>query len=71
MAENFIPLEHKVCPKCGDEMNKTGVPVAIPRYTHEGVRFMRDKSPAISQSDVFPLEMYHCNNCRLVELYAG
>ncbi len=71
MSENTVPMERRTCPKCSDSMNKVGVPVALPQSLHEGTRKVGDPTPAISLSSVFPVDMYWCEGCRFVELYAG
>ena len=71
MTPKATPTERKVCPKCSDSMHKLDVLTAIPQYIHEGARMFSDKTPAISLSSVFPVEMYMCESCRFVELYAA
>lgn len=62
--------ERKTCPKCSDDMNKVDVQVALPQNLREGVRLSSDKTPVISLTRALPADMYYCENCRFIELYA-
>jgi len=64
-------MDKKLCPKCTDNMRKLEVLTALPEYTGESGRRLSDQTPAISLSSVYPLELYMCESCRFVELYAS
>ena len=69
MTENYV-ADQKLCPKCSETMNRVNASTALPVYIGEKDRKPGDKSPAISVSDVWTVEMYTCPKCRFVELYA-
>lgn len=69
MPQNFA-TDVKTCPKCSDTMTKVDVVGAIPKSIGLKVRSVSDPSPAISISDVLPVELYRCPGCKFVELYA-
>jgi len=69
MTENYV-IERKICPKCKDVLKKLAVSPALPTYIGKPGRTSDDKTPAISTTEVWTVEMYHCPTCRFVELYA-
>ena len=62
--------DRKICPKCSEAMNRVDAVTALPAYIGKEGRKYGDKSPAISISEVWTVEMYVCPKCRFVELYA-
>jgi phage FluMu protein Com len=70
MTENYV-VNHKMCPKCPEVvMNKLNTSAAIPTYIGKSGRKLNDKTPAISLTDAWTVEVYSCPICRFVELYA-
>ena len=69
---NAYEPEVKPCPRCSGEMAKLDTVAALPKVLHpEKARAVGDPTPAISISDVWCVEIYFCQTCRHVELYAA
>jgi predicted nucleic-acid-binding Zn-ribbon protein len=56
------------CPKCQTEMARTSMIGAIPEHVAHDAR---DKDGyKISPKEALPVFIYHCPQCRFVELYS-
>ena len=63
------PKEDRKCPKCSGQMRLLEETCALTKY-HDP-KNDPPKSFAVDPGVSFPLEVYHCEKCRFVELYAG
>jgi hypothetical protein len=61
------PDEIRLCPKCSQPMRLVDMACGLPAYIDPDKRD-KDKN-AISTKLVLPVAVYHCPNCRYVELY--
>ncbi len=62
-------IEKHRCPNCKSEMTKQDVPYALVQYVEQD---SRGKDGAqINPKSALPVEVYHCESCRHVELVAG
>jgi Zn-finger nucleic acid-binding protein len=64
-------IDQKICPKCTDKMNRLPVEGTLPHHKGGDAHIAGDLRPVISLSEVWPVEIYCCPNCRFLELYAA
>jgi hypothetical protein len=61
--------EQRKCPKCGGEMVPADVTYALPQYVDQGPA--HKNAARINPQSALPVEVFHCEGCRHVELVAG
>jgi ssDNA-binding Zn-finger/Zn-ribbon topoisomerase 1 len=69
MDEETPTMEIRLCPKCNNPMKWVQPYHIVPQLPPEAV--ITGKGPAISFSAGYPVEVWACQTCRYVEMYAA
>jgi hypothetical protein len=61
-------MERKICPKCGKTMNAHDFTLGLPGYLDQ--RVPTKTGDRVTTRQALPIQVYLCEGCRFLELYA-
>jgi hypothetical protein len=63
-------MDQKICPKCGKSMNAQNFMMGLPGYIDQIPGVPTRTGDRVTTKQALPIQVYLCEACRFLELYA-